>query len=292
MSDSAVMTRWDTGQISRVMIECGRIAMRHFRKSDIELKADHSIVTAADREVERHLDGYFNHPDKGIYLIGEETNEQFDEHYLSSAFKKRAWIVDPIDGTSPYAHGLCSWGVSIAFMEAGSITHGAILLPCTGELLITGDDAVYYGREGANPEEWRFETLSRLERGTAEGNHVGLVSIPQDVAKRGAYRGPQSVQANGSCVYAVLHLALRSFLGYIASVKLWDIAAGLAILDRMGYSMKFPDGTSFGTTRVASNFLVGPDEVQRWKLKDHGFLAADEATCDYLIANTEFVTRA
>ena len=81
--------------------EAGRITLKYFRRDDldVELKCDDTPVTAADRQAEEHLRQRIAaaFPDDGI--LGEELAEQPG----TSGFR---WILDPIDGTKSFIHGV------------------------------------------------------------------------------------------------------------------------------------------------------------------------------------------
>lgn len=113
------MNSWNLPRVRELLLECGAVALGYFGKTEMNLKDDKTIVTQADRAVEQLLARHFDRPDEGAYMIGEETVEQRDERYIDEAMRGIAWVVDPIDGTAPYAHRMPHWGVSIGYMEGG-----------------------------------------------------------------------------------------------------------------------------------------------------------------------------
>lgn len=284
------LLQWNDTKIIGALTECGRIALEHFRSPQISVKADKTPVTEADVAIEHRLSELFDDPDGGSYLIGEETIHQRDERYLEQALKSTAWIVDPIDGTASFMHGFASWGISIARCREGEITDGAIILPATGELFLASEGVVRYSRQGDTPERWRFDALEPLTASTdgpEPTRRQNIISAAQGVVKRGFYRGPESVHANGSCVYSVCYLARGSYSGYIADVRLWDIAAGIAILDALGFSMKFADGVSITSAVNGEQYDFDPGSARRFRFRDFTFFAARETTCDMMRENVE-----
>ena len=118
------------------------IALRYFRSADlaVELKADASPVTVADRACEREirrilLDAF---PDHAIY--GEEYGRDGDSRCL--------WLLDPIDGTRSFIRGLPFWSVQIALMVDGELVIGVSSAPAFGETAwaLTGTGAWIDGR--------------------------------------------------------------------------------------------------------------------------------------------------
>jgi histidinol phosphatase-like enzyme (inositol monophosphatase family) len=111
--------------------ESGKIIRPYFANPDltIELKADETVVTVADREAELRMRELIEktYPDHGI--IGEE----FEEKMTGSEF---SWILDPIDGTISFAGDCPLFGTLIALLHNGQPILGAINNPVTEQLCI------------------------------------------------------------------------------------------------------------------------------------------------------------
>jgi len=109
--------------------EAGRFTLRHFRRGlKVERKADDSPVTAADRGAEellrRRIEKHF--PDHGI--VGEEFGEK-------PARGTQRWILDPIDGTVSFVHGVPLYANLVAFEWSGEVLLGVINLPALDEIV-------------------------------------------------------------------------------------------------------------------------------------------------------------
>jgi myo-inositol-1(or 4)-monophosphatase len=278
---------WNTNTVIETLIETGRVALEQFQNPDVSVKHDATLVTQTDLRIEEMIRSRFADPAAGHHLIGEETAEEMDEEALGRALSEHAWIIDPIDGTACFAHGLGMWGISIGYSEAGMVTEGAILMPPTGELFLTQGDEVLYGHEGPDPTHWRFEELERMEKPRGEEPGAGIITITQDMAKRGRYTGASTVHATGSCVYSVAHLARGSYRGYVGNVKIWDIAAGLAILDKLGFVMRSLSGRPVDTRIAPELYNLEPGARRRFRVKEHIFAAPTEELCRELIENTK-----
>ena len=103
------------------------VSLRWFRTPlDIHVKADHSPVTQADREVEALMREQIarRHPAHGI--VGEE-------HGGTRADASLVWYLDPIDGTKSFVCGLPLWGTLIALVRGGVPVLGVIDAPVLGE---------------------------------------------------------------------------------------------------------------------------------------------------------------
>ncbi len=109
--------------------EAGEITLKYFRKSfAIETKRDGSFVTAADREAEAHLRRriieYF--PEDAI--LGEEEGER-------KGSSNRRWIVDPIDGTFSFVHGVPLYGVMVGLEIEDEAVLGVVNIPALSDLV-------------------------------------------------------------------------------------------------------------------------------------------------------------
>jgi histidinol-phosphatase len=109
--------------------EAGDITCRHFKGSFVaERKADNSFVTIADREAERSLRAGIERvfPDDGI--LGEEEDEKIGT-------SPRRWIIDPVDGTYSFVHGVPLFAVLIGLEVDGQSVLGVVNLPALNELI-------------------------------------------------------------------------------------------------------------------------------------------------------------
>ncbi len=113
--------------------ESGKIIKKYFRSDiNVELKSDSSPVTIADKKAEEVIRNLIvkEFPEHGI--LGEE----FGEDNKTSEYK---WIIDPIDGTKSFIHGMITFGTLIALMKNDKPVLGVINQPVLNEFLI-GDN--------------------------------------------------------------------------------------------------------------------------------------------------------
>src|SRR3990172_1639234 len=107
--------------------EAGRITLRYFQGHfEVDTKPDASYVTVADREAEAFVRAAieWRFPEDGV--VGEEFGELRPE-------ARRRWIIDPIDGTFSFVHGVPLYGVLIGVEEDGEPLAGVIHVPPLGE---------------------------------------------------------------------------------------------------------------------------------------------------------------
>src|SRR4029450_9346388 len=105
----------------------GAVALAHFHRGvEVQIKADRSPVSVADREGEQAIADVLTRacPDYGY--LGEELGERGPA--------TRRFIVDPIDGTRNFVRGIGYWAVLVALEEDGVISAGVIHQPVSGEV--------------------------------------------------------------------------------------------------------------------------------------------------------------
>ncbi|KAL0266209.1 UNVERIFIED_CONTAM: hypothetical protein PYX00_011927 [Menopon gallinae] len=113
------------------------MALVSWGQAKVSFKKDKSLVTPADKEIENYLNQHLNQEKQEVYLLGEETLSKRSEAYIHKALKHTAWIVDPIDGTSPYAFGLPHWGISIGYAKGGDFVLNLYQRSQDSNLLLT-----------------------------------------------------------------------------------------------------------------------------------------------------------
>lgn len=112
-------------------VEAGPVAMTHFRSAlGVELKADESPVTRADRAVEETLRARIaaDFPNDGIF------GEEFGRSDSASGADGPLWILDPIDGTRSFISGHGLFGMLIGRMTGGEMEVSVVALPAIGEI--------------------------------------------------------------------------------------------------------------------------------------------------------------
>lgn len=267
------MKTWNLEKILPLALECGAIALRHYDHPQRFFKADHSVVTAADHAIEDRLHLEFDHPDQGSYLLGEETIDKKTEAYLEAAFAHTAWVIDPIDGTAPFANNLPTWGVSIGFMEQGILKEGLIFLAALGELYYTHHGQVFRQLLGTDPQRWQLgagQALPKPEPVIAEGT---MIALSQYLARNGHYQLPFYIQVTGSSVFSMAKLAAGSYGAHVTRFRLWDFAAGLPMLKNLGFTCEYYGGGDMTCVMDESNIVRDRDSAQRWTCRDQVIFA-------------------
>ncbi|CAN5284776.1 inositol monophosphatase family protein [soil metagenome] len=133
MSDNASAFLPAVEELAR---ESGAILMRHFRKlKTYEKKGAIDLQTIADRESESYLTHEIMRRLPAHSVIAEEDGRVLNpgSDYL--------WIIDPLDGTTNFAHGLRLFAVSIALTHRGAVIAGAVYAPALDEMYLAARGA-------------------------------------------------------------------------------------------------------------------------------------------------------
>lgn len=107
---------------------------------EVDLKADKSPVTIADRDTEQKIKGYILSQDPQAKFVGEETGGDYEQDEY--------WLIDPIDGTVYFSRGIPLWGTLVTFVKNKEAVIGVSYIPFVDELLYAekGKGAFLNGR--------------------------------------------------------------------------------------------------------------------------------------------------
>ncbi|MDY6918099.1 MAG: inositol monophosphatase family protein [Chloroflexota bacterium] len=238
----------------------GKLIMEHFHgEMRISYKPGRSnIVTDVDVLSEETIIGLLQdeYPDFGV--IAEESDEIAPE----SPYR---WVIDPIDGTRNYAHGIPHFCVSIALSDASDVVLGVIHDPVRGE--------TFTGEKGRGPL-LNGAAVAISERTSLEDSLVGFdmgysAERGREMLKvAGAlWPGVQSVRVMGSAALGLAYTACGRLDLYVnLSLSAWDLAAGILLVREAGGLVTEPGGTAAGLRSrsiVAANRSIHADFVSR-----------------------------
>ena len=161
--------------------------------------------------------------------LAEEGGEE-----IPGADPTRRWIVDPLDGTTNFLHGMPHWAVSVALEHKGEVVAGVILDPAKDELF-TAERG-----QGAHLNETRLRVSGRramiesvFATGLPFGGRSDLPATLQDLAR--LLPVCAGVRRWGSAALDLAYVAAGRYDGYWERrINPWDIAAGLVILREAG----------------------------------------------------------
>jgi myo-inositol-1(or 4)-monophosphatase len=208
-----------------VVREAGEVARRYFQNVAAERKSDRTLVTEADRAVETFLVERLPAVAPGVRLLGEEFG------VAGTADGECTLTLDPVDGTSAFVAGLPTWCVTVGLVCDGRATGGVTYLPMTEETYVAEDGEA----------RWNGHALPRGRRPPTEGDL--FIVTHSDLHRGRGIRFKGKVRALGSTAY---HMALVARGAAVAALlghaRIWDIAAGAALLDAVGGELRYRSG--------------------------------------------------
>jgi histidinol-phosphatase len=216
----------------------GEITLQHFRRQpETSRKSDGSFVTIADRQAESYLRQRIaeRFPDDGI--LGEEEGE-------SEGTSGRRWILDPIDGTFAFVHGVPLYGVLIAVEIEGELSVGVVNMPALGEIVSAARGVGCF----FNGEPVRVSA-------TAELKDALLLSTSFVGATERLEARARVSRTWGDCYGYVLVATGRADVMVDPVMNLWDCAALLPIMEEAGGTFTDWRGvrTADGGNAIATN---------------------------------------
>jgi myo-inositol-1(or 4)-monophosphatase len=212
-----------------VASEAGEVALDYFRKREtlvIETKRDpQDVVSIADREVENLIRARFHEAYPGDGVLGEE----YGLEHGSSGF---TWVVDPIDGTSPFVNGMPNWCVSIGLLHDDVPVLGVISAPCHGELYAaaSGMGATLNGKTlTLDPSR----NIRNAVTGIGANNYVSPAFVGKMVESLLDAGG--NFVRNGSGALMLAYVAAGRLVGYYEPyMHAWDCMAGYCLVKEAG----------------------------------------------------------
>ena len=197
------------------------------RLSEINKKGAIDLVTDADTASEKAVIETIRKAFPDHAILAEESG-------LSRGASPYRWIIDPLDGTTNFTHGLGLFAVSIACARAGDILCGIVFNPVTAELFsaVKGTGAELNGRPIRVTD-----TVDIADSLLATGFPYNISEIMDPVMARMArcLAASQGVRRLGSAALDLCYLACGRFDGFWEqNLKPWDTAAGLLIAREAG----------------------------------------------------------
>lgn len=211
--------------------DAGELMLRYFRRDDlaVELKEDRSPVTAADRESEQLLRDRITQTFSGDGVLGEEL----DDIPSTSGYR---WILDPIDGTKSFVHGVPLFGTLIGMEHEGRVVLGVCRLPALDEVVYAADGHGAWWQVGNEaPRPAQVSSVDRLADALFCVTTVtGWAKIGrQDVFDRFC-RATRLTRGWGDCYGHMLVATGRAELIIDPEMSPWDAAAHVPILQEAG----------------------------------------------------------
>jgi myo-inositol-1(or 4)-monophosphatase len=235
--------------------EAGAILRREFdRPKKISYKGEVDIVTESDKRSEEIIVARIREHFPGHAIIAEEGGGAS----AARAGAKYCWHVDPLDGTTNFAHGYPCFAVSIGLSEDGEPIAGVVFNPVSGEFFSAARG------EGAflNEQPIRVSSVEKL------ATSLVATGFPTHQRKRSANMNyyweftlrSHGVRRDGSAALDLCSVACGRFDAYWEfRLNSWDTAAGVLLVREAGGIVTAIDGGPYrlgGPTLLASNGLI------------------------------------
>ncbi|MDD4871291.1 MAG: hypothetical protein PHR77_12090 [Kiritimatiellae bacterium] len=201
------------------------------RRTEIKNIFQHDIKLALDVECQAIATRQIHSAFPQHAIIGEEDASVLSGNTIDDDNYK--WIIDPIDGTVNYSHGLSNWCCSIAVRYKGNSIAGAVYLPVIDELYTATIDQPAM-RNGTEIHVSSINSLSEAIVLTGLDKNEGTALQPFEVFRNISFN-TQKTRIMGSAAADICQVAGGKAEGYYESgIYIWDIAAAELIVKRAG----------------------------------------------------------
>lgn len=249
-----------------LMIQAARRAARRLVRDfnevenlQVSVKGVGDFVSNADRKAEQTIRDHLMETRPNYGFLGEEGS------VIEGKDPTRRWIVDPLDGTTNFLHGLPHWAISIALEHKGEIVAGLIYDPAKDEMF-TAEKG-----EGAWMNDRRIRVSARREptqmllgTGVPFGGREGLPELMGEFAR--IMPRTAGVRRLGVASLDLAYVAAGRLDGFWErALQPWDIAAGILLVREAGGLVGRIGEASEGENPLASgDILAANPEVYRF----------------------------
>jgi len=186
-------------------------------KLQVSVKGPLNFVSNADIKAEKIIIEELSKARKNYSIISEEDGSKIGKD------KNNIWIIDPIDGTTNYLHGVPHFAISIALKSNNEIISGVIYDPIKDEMFYAEkNNGAYY-----NNQRIRVSKKKKLED--------CLFATGGNISEKNKTNTNIIIRRSGSAALDMAYVAAGRFDGYFQkNLNIWDIAAGIIIVKEAG----------------------------------------------------------
>ena len=236
--------------------EAGQILMEKFgRKIRISKKGNINLVTEADLTSEKYIVEKIRSRYPKHTILAEESGESVA---IVDGDKRWKWIIDPLDGTTNYAHGYPCISVTLALEHDSEIVVGVTFDPTRNEMFCAekGEGAIL------NNKPIRVSDTEKLSESLI------VTGFPYDFSKTANFARhlhefllqSRGVRRDGSAAIDMAYVACGRFDGFWEEgLNPWDVAAGVLLIEEAGGRVSYYDDSPFSIYAppiCASNGLI------------------------------------
>ena len=182
-------------------------------KLQVSKKGPYDFVTKTDKQVEKILIDELSKTKKNYSFLSEEVGK------IDNKDKENIWIIDPIDGTTNFLHGIPHFAICIALQSKGVIESGVIFDPIKDEM--------YYSEKNKgtflNNQRLRVSKKNLLDDRLFSSNHAG------------AKFSNLNMRCSGCAALDLAYVASGRLDGFFHNkINIWDVAAGALMVEEAG----------------------------------------------------------
>ena len=222
----------------RIMIKAAekasKILIRDFgeiEKLQVSIKGPADFVSSSDKKSEKTIIQELLKSKKKYSFLTEESGK------ITSSDTNNIWIIDPIDGTTNYLHGIPHFAISIALKSNNEIIAGVVFDPIKNEIFYAEkNNGAYF-----NNQRIRVSKKKKVE-------HCLFATGGKKEVKNSL-----NVRKSGSAALDMAYVAAGRYDGYFQNnLHLWDIAAGIILIKEAGGKINKIDSSQINKIKIAA----------------------------------------
>ena len=198
--------------------KASKVIIRDFGELEnlqVSKKGPKDFVTNTDKRVEKILIEELSKTKKNYSFITEESGKILNKN------KKVFWIIDPIDGTTNFLHGVPHFAISVALQKDDEIISGLIFDPIKNEIFYAEKNNGSF----VNNNRVRVSNKSNLDECLFASNNDGVKSIHPKL----------NLRNTGCAALDLAYVGCGRLDGYFHNkINLWDVAAGKIVIEEAG----------------------------------------------------------
>ncbi len=222
----------------RIMIKAAekasKILIRDFgeiEKLQVSIKGPADFVSSSDKKSEKTIIQELLKSKKKYSFLTEESGK------ITSSDTNNIWIIDPIDGTTNYLHGIPHFAISIALKSNNEIIAGVVFDPIKNEIFYAEkNNGAYF-----NNQRIRVSKKKKVE-------HCLFAT-----GGRKEVKNSLNIRKSGSAALDMAYVAAGRYDGYFQNnLHLWDIAAGIILIKEAGGKINKIDSSQINKIKIAA----------------------------------------
>ena len=214
--------------------KASKILIRDFgeiEKLQVSIKGPADFVFSSDKKSEKTIFEELLKSKKKYSFLTEESGK------ITSSDTNNIWIIDPIDGTTNYLHGIPHFAISIALKSNNEIIAGVVFDPIKNEIFYAEkNNGAYF-----NNQRIRVSKKKKVE-------HCLFAT-----GGRKEVKNSLNVRKSGSAALDMAYVAAGRYDGYFQNnLHLWDIAAGIILIKEAGGKINKIDSSQINEIKIAA----------------------------------------